>query len=95
MSRSDLYWFSFVETTRKFIIAELSIRKLRSLSLITEFKLVTMWYLYRNRLQLSVAERTQEFQTFDPKLTVTALFASVPNYEENEPLPRYAFDLLV
>ena len=34
-------------------------------------------------------------QTFDPKLTVTALFASVPNYEENEPLPRYAFDLLV
>ena len=29
-------------------------------------------------------------QTFDPKLTVTALFAnSIPNYEENEPLPRY------
>ena len=28
-------------------------------------------------------------QTFDPKLIVTALFASVPNYEENELLPRY------
>ena len=33
-TRSDIYYFSFVETSRKFIIAKLSIRKLGSSSVL-------------------------------------------------------------